>query len=150
MLIYIGVMIFKTTDDVMKYEDNDIGYLLEVDLHYPKHLHDYHKDYPLAHELMSVKENMVPDVSKDICKCYNGGKTVRDEMTSKLLLTLYDKDKYVIHICNLKYYLEKGLALKQVHRCIKFNQSDWSKEWTDLNTEKEKRRQTILINIYSS
>ena len=51
---------------------------------------------------------------------------------------MYDKEKYVIHIRNLKHYLEKGLVLKQVHRCIKFNQSNWLKEWIDSNTEKEK------------
>ena len=34
----------QPTDDVMKYEGNGIGYLLEVDLHYPKHLHDLHID----------------------------------------------------------------------------------------------------------
>ena len=45
----------KTPDDVMKYEDNAVGYLLEVDLHYPKHLHEYHTYYQLAPELMSVK-----------------------------------------------------------------------------------------------
>ena len=81
---------------------------------------------------------MVSDVSKEIYKCYNNGSSVKDEKTSKLLLTLYDKDKYVIHIRNLKYYLEKGLVLKQVHRCIKFNQSEWLKEWIDFNTEKRK------------
>ena len=38
------------------------------------------------------KESMVFDVSKEIYRCYNNGKTVGDEKTSKLLLTLYDKD----------------------------------------------------------
>ena len=126
----------QSTDDVMKYEDNDIGYLLEVDLHYPKHLHDHHKDYPLAPEIMKVKESMVSDVNKEIYKCYNNGTGVKDEKTSKPLLTLYDKERYVIHIRNLKYYLEKGLVLKHNHRCIEFNQSDWLKEWIDFNTEK--------------
>ena len=45
----------QSTGDVMKYEDNDIVYLLEVDLHYPKHLHDHHIGYPLAPEIMNVK-----------------------------------------------------------------------------------------------
>ena len=80
---------------------------------------------------------MVSDVSKEIYKCYNGT-SVKDKKTSKLLLALYDKDTYVIHIRNLKYYLEKGLVLKTVHRCIKFNQSDWLKERIDFNTEKRK------------
>ena len=64
----------KTTDDVMKYEDNDVGYFPDVDLHYPKHLHEYHKGYPLALEIMIVKENIVSDVSKEIYKQYHDGK----------------------------------------------------------------------------
>ena len=49
----------QSIDDVIKYEDNDIVYLLEVDLEYPKHVHEYHKDYTLAPEIMNVKESMV-------------------------------------------------------------------------------------------
>ena len=104
----------------MKYENNDVGYFLEVDLQYPKHLHDYRKDYPLAPELMSVNENMVSDVSKEIYKQYHNGKDVKDEKSFKLTLTLYDKEKYVIHIRHLKYYLDKGLVLKRIHRCTNF------------------------------
>ena len=84
------------------------------------------------------KRNIVSDVSEDVYKCYNDGKTVRGEKTSKLLLTLYDKDKHVIQIRNLKYYLEKGFVLKQIHRCIKLYQSELLKEWVDFNTEKGK------------
>ena len=66
----------QSTDDVMKYGDNDIGYLL-VDLEYPEHLHDYHKGYPLAPGIMNVKERMVSEVSKEIYRCYNKGRAVR-------------------------------------------------------------------------
>ena len=118
----------QPSDGVMGYEDNDIGYLLEVDLEYPKHLHDYHKDYPLAPSVMNVKGSIVSEVSKEIGRCCNNGKAVGDERTFELVLTLYDKGKHVLHIRNLKYYLEKGLVLKDIHRCIKPSQSDWLKE----------------------
>ena len=36
--------------------------------------------------------------------------------------------KNVLHIRNQKYYLEKGLVLKVIYRCIKLSQSDWLKE----------------------
>ena len=42
----------------------------EVDLEYTKELHDLHKDYPLAHEILSISESMLSQVQKDLHKYY--------------------------------------------------------------------------------
>ena len=74
---------------------------------------------------------------KKIYKSYRPKSThIPDEHEQKLILNLNDKSNYVIHINNLKYYLEKGLVLKRVNRCISFNQKPWLKEWIDFNTDK--------------
>ena len=36
-------------------DDNEAGYILEVHLTYPQHLHDEHNDYPLAPEHLKIK-----------------------------------------------------------------------------------------------
>ena len=107
-----------------------------VDLEYPKELHDLHSDYPLAPENMNVSADMVSEFSTNIYKLYHDGKNVTDEKTKKIVLNVRDKRKYVVHIRNLKYYLEKGLRLTHVHRCLKFGQLEWLKPWIDFNTKK--------------
>ena len=124
---------------IMKYsDDGDVGYILEVDLEYPKELHDLHKDYPLAPEIMTVNENMLSSVQKEIHKYYYD-KEASDEKTNKLILNVMDKKKYVLHISALKFYLKHGLKLKKVHRAISFYQSDFLKPFVEFNTEKRKQ-----------
>ena len=123
---------------VMKYcDDDDIGYILEVDLDYPKELHDLHKDYPLAPEIMCINESMLSQVQKDIHK-YHSGKDASDEKTNKLVLNVMDKKEYVLHISALKFYLQHGLHLKKVHRAISFKQANFLKPFIEFNTEKRK------------
>ena len=85
--------------------------ILEVDLDYPKELHDLHNDYPLAPERIMCKNNV-----------------------EKLIPNLRNKEKYVLHYENLKQYMKLGLELKRVHRGIKFEESDWLKPYIDMNT----------------
>ena len=80
------------------------GYLLEVDVSYPKELHDLHNDIPFMCTKMKV----------------NG--------VEKLIPNLYYKRKYIIHIRALKQALDHRLILEKIHRCIKFKQSPWMKE----------------------
>ena len=75
-------------------EDSDKGYILEVDVEYPKTLHDLHSDLPFLPKRMKI----------NIC--------------TKLVCNLYDNDNYVDHIRSLKQTLDQGLILKKVHRVI--------------------------------
>ena len=74
-------------EDVIKNyeENNDKGYIFEVDVKYPKRLHNLHSDLPFLSERIEVNE----------CK--------------KLVCNLFNKKKYVAHINTLKQALNHGL-----------------------------------------
>ena len=118
------------TNFVLQQKDcQDTGYFFEVDLEYPKELHDTHDQYPLAPEHLEIKEEMLSDFQKGLAKDLNvkvGG--------TKLCLTLLDKKEYICHYRNLKLYLEKGLKIKKVRKVLEFQQSPWIKPYIDLNT----------------
>lgn len=129
------------------------GYILEVDLDYPKELHDLHSDYSLAPESNSVSDDMLSPYSKDLwsklqkkestiskAKTPQPGKksTHSRAKTPKLLCTLYKKHNYVCHYRNLQLYLQLGMKIKKIHRILEFTQYSFLKEYVELNT---KRRQ---------
>ena len=121
--------------DLAKYtEDSKKGLImiLEVDLAYPEELHDLHNDYPLAPEKVKVTKNMLSDYCQKIASKYN----ISTGLVHKLIPTLSNKEKYVLHYRNLQLYTDLGLKLTKVHRVLEFNQSPWLKEYIDFNTEK--------------
>jgi len=111
-LPYGGFKWGDTNIDVLNIpDDSHKGYILEVGLSYPKELHDLHSDLPVAPE-----------------------NRIGNEKLPKLLTTLYDKKKYVVHYTTLKLYLKLGLKIEKIHRVLEFNQSDSLKVYIDFNT----------------
>ena len=115
-------------------EDSKKGLIIEVDLEYPKELHDLHNDYPLAAEKIKVEKEMLSKYCKKISDEYK----ISTGLVYKLIPTLSNKEKYVLHYRNLQLYLDLGLKISKVHRVLEFDQSPWLKQYIDYNTEKRK------------
>ena len=113
-------------------EDSDRGMVLEVDLDYPKELHNLHNGYPLAPESKEIDKSMLSDYAKKIAEKFQltiGG-------VRKLVNSLGPKKNYVLHVRNLKLYTDLGMKLTKVHRAVTFKQSPWLKNYIDFNTKK--------------
>ena len=116
-------------------DDANTGYILEVDLRYPNHLHEEHNDYPLASESLTVTESMLSNYCKSLFSSTNE-KPHRG--TPKLIPNLNNKTNYIVHYRNLKFYLDQGLVLRKIHKVLSFSQSCWLKPYIDFNTQKRK------------
>ena len=81
----------KFTEEFIKYydEDSNKGYILEVDVKYPKNLHGLHGDLPFLPERMKIYKS------------------------KKLVCNLYDKKSYVVRIRSLKQALNHGSNIKK-------------------------------------
>ncbi|XP_022809570.1 uncharacterized protein LOC111346556 [Stylophora pistillata] len=86
--------------------------ILEVDLKGVKEeLHDHFKDYPPAPENLLI------------------GKV------HKLVCTLNEKKKYIVHHETLKHYMSLGIEIGKIHRVIRFKERPWMKKYINLNTK---------------
>ena len=85
------------------------GCVFEVDLEYPKELHEFHIDYSLAPDIMEVKREMLSEYQLKIADLYN----IPIGNVKKILPNLFGQEKYLIHYENLQIYLRLGLKLKE-------------------------------------
>lgn len=77
----------------------EYGYILEIDLKYTEELHDKHKDFPSA----TIKSS------------------------EKLLLTLKDNHKYVVHYVTLNKYIKLLIKVTKIHRIPRFKEKPFIK-----------------------
>lgn len=74
-------------------DTSPIGRVYEVDVSYPRHLHDKHNDLPF------LPQNSVPSGSK----------------VRKLMGTFEEKKNYIIHYRNLQQAIKNGLIVEKVN-----------------------------------
>lgn len=151
--------LFSNVEAILNLPDDvENGYLFEVDLHYPESIHNTHNDFPFCAEKRTLPEEAVEIITREQNKRLQQEQQIQNERLDveggenkkktkkkvctkkvnnkieKLLLTLNDKKKYVLHYRMLKLALKHGLVLKKVHRILKFKLSLWLKSYIDLNT----------------
>ena len=118
-------------DFITNYNENsNAGYFVDVDIEYSKNLHKMHIIF-ITYIFYLIQ--------KKIAKI------------EKLICSIEDKEKYVIHINALKQALNHGLILVNVHRVIQFNQEALLEPYIDMNTELRKEaKNDFEKNLFKS
>src|ERR1700759_3143049 len=125
MLITCWRLKFLTSEEISYFDifsvgaEDEIGYILDVDLEYPEELHDLHNDYPLAPESFAISAKLHSPYAKDLLMKL-GRKPCKETM--KLVPNLCAKRYYVVHCRNLQFYIKQGLILSKIHKILKFSQ----------------------------
>ena len=92
-------------------DENDYGFVFEVDIEYREEVALKHEDIAFLAERRKI----------------NG--------VEKLVTTLEDKKRYVVHVLALKQALNHGLKFKKVHRVLKLKQKAWLKPYIEMNSK---------------
>jgi hypothetical protein len=115
-----------TTDMILNLSNtSETGYMFEVDLHYPKELHDLHNGYALAPINMTIKNKQLNKWQKEDRK---------ENKIAKLCTSFEDKIKYGVNYRLLKLYIELGVKVTKIHRVLQFKQADYMKSYIMKNT----------------
>eukprot|EP00732_Lithocolla_globosa_P000147 Lithocolla_globosa_v1_NODE_30_length_9033_cov_22.154583.p1 type:complete len:645 gc:universal NODE_30_length_9033_cov_22.154583:4840-2906(-) len=116
-------------------DNHEHGFYLKISGSYPKKLHDLHNDYPIMPENEIIKNKEMSGYTRKIMRKFNDDGKEKINTTPKLIASLKDKKEYVIHYRNLKQAVSLGFEVTQVHKVMRFKQSDWLKVYIDKNTE---------------
>ncbi|XP_048256619.1 uncharacterized protein LOC125382162 [Haliotis rufescens] len=134
---FMSAQDYETIDWVTIDTQGDTGYILEVDLHYPKHLHKLHAAFPMAPTHDNIPfEDFSPYHKELLSQFYTS--QCQKPSGKKLFATLKDRLNYVVHFKTLQLYLRHGLVLQHIHRVLKFKQGPWLKPYVQLNLESRK------------
>ena len=87
-----------------------------------------HSNFPLAPETLKINYSHLSPYSKKAIADLDKKSTYSDK---KLIGTFFPRKNYIIHFKNLKLYMNLGLKLTKIHRCIMFQQTSFIKPFIE-------------------
>ncbi|GFY01043.1 c2H2-type domain-containing protein [Trichonephila clavipes] len=114
-------------------QNNNKGFILEVDLEYPESEHDRLNDLPLAPEHLKITREMLSPYAERSCTKFRLQNTFPSK---KLAPNFYPKTHYIVHYLTLQFHLKQGLKLTKIHRILMFSQKPWLREYIAFNNSK--------------
>ena len=120
---------------------SNTGYVLIVDLAYPDNIKYKTKNFPLCPENKTIN----PD---NYTEYMNEHAPQPNRATNKLICDQTNKEYYIVHYRNLKFYIRMGMILKKVHRIVSFDQSPWLAKYIDYNTQKRAQADSDFMKDY--
>lgn len=120
--------------------DQKLGYMYEVDLFYPPHLHNYFDEYPPAFQSDIITDEMTSCDTKNLRKSFF---KTKQSKVPKLLGTLYTKRNYITHYRNLQLYKKIGIEILKTHRVLEFEQAPIYRDYIDFNSERRRNAKTV-------
>ena len=143
---------FRDSSHILALDDEaDIGYVFEVDLDYPPEIHESTADFPLAPDHLQVTDCMLSPFMKEYYTKMMEGQSGRGggyKGNKKLAMTQYHREAYVVHYSILKFYLRKGMVLRDVRRAISFRQERWLEPYIRSNSERRAQSQNAFEKDY--
>ena len=110
----MNLKIFDEFDVMSISKKSKIGYFFEVNLEYPDIFHEFHNNYLLAPEKITVSSDILSKYCKEIADKYE----TKIGNIKKLIPNLGNKTKYVLHYKNFQLYLSLGMKLTKIHDLI--------------------------------
>lgn len=105
------------------------GYLLQVNLKIPDHLHSYFDDLPPAVEMKTIKKDQLSDYQMYFKEELQENDSIFT--TTRLIADLNPKHDYVIHSRTLKKYIELGVEITKFTKILEFNQAAYFKSYIE-------------------
>jgi hypothetical protein len=111
--------------------ESEKGYLLEVSVSTPKHLHDEFKSMPITFCKRKIHLRELSEFQETLFHTIHQGVT-DSETNEVLVLDLTPKTNIVVHSGMLNYWLSRGIQLQQIHRVLEFDQVRFVSDYMSL------------------